>query len=184
MRATEAAVEFTNDIVTQKTKVQTFQARSATKAPIFRLFSKFDLGLHWLHEYDPEERITKVTDSAEGVTEYTYDAQGQLLTETKNGAAVNVMTYDGYGNILSKNGKAYTYGNTVWRLGYIALSGIISSATNWFFSVINSFVNKLVSASNKDVVDVISCFFSTGGIFALLLDVVTDNRLDNRIKIF
>lgn len=71
------------------------------------------------YEYDEEERITRVTDSADGVTEYTYDALGQLLTEkkTKNGTTtvVNTMTYDAYGNITSRNGKTYTYGNTAWR---------------------------------------------------------------------
>ena len=67
------------------------------------------------YEYDAEERITKVTDSVDGVTEYTYDALGQLLTETKNGTVVNSMVYDNYGNIVSKNGKTYTYGNSVWK---------------------------------------------------------------------
>ena len=56
------------------------------------------------YEYDAEERITKVTDSVDGVTQYTYDAMGQLLTETVNGVAVNTMVYDNYGNIVSKNG--------------------------------------------------------------------------------
>ena len=37
------------------------------------------------YEYDAEERITKVIDSVDGTTEYTYDSLGQLLTETKNG---------------------------------------------------------------------------------------------------
>jgi len=50
-----------------------------------------------------------VTDSIEGVTEYTYDAMGQLLTETVNGEVVNEMVYDNYGNILQKNGIRYTY---------------------------------------------------------------------------
>ena len=67
------------------------------------------------YEYDAEERITKVTDSVDGTTEYTYDALGQLLTETKNGIIVNTMVYDNYGNIVKKNGKVYTYGNTVWK---------------------------------------------------------------------
>lgn len=67
------------------------------------------------YEYDAEERITKVTDSVDGVTEYTYDALGQLLTETVNGTVVNTMTYDNYGNIVSKNGTAYTYGDGVWK---------------------------------------------------------------------
>ena len=67
------------------------------------------------YEYDAEERITKVTDSVDGTTEYTYDALGQLLTETKNGIMINTMAYDNYGNIVKKNGKAYTYGNAVWK---------------------------------------------------------------------
>jgi len=36
------------------------------------------------YEYDAEERITKVVDSVDGVTEYTYDALGRLLTETQH----------------------------------------------------------------------------------------------------
>ena len=75
------------------------------------------------YEYDAEERITRVTDSVDGVTEYVYDAQGQLLSETRNGEAVNAMTYDGYGNILTKNGKAYTYGDTVWKDRLTAYDG-------------------------------------------------------------
>ncbi|MBS5843862.1 MAG: DNRLRE domain-containing protein, partial [Clostridiales bacterium] len=72
------------------------------------------------YEYDAEERITKVTDSIDGVTEYTYDVLGQLLTERHDGVVVNTMTYDNYdnygnyGNIESKNGKAYTYDAT-WK---------------------------------------------------------------------
>ena len=66
------------------------------------------------YEYDAEERITKVIDSVEGTTEYTYDALGQLLTETVNGAVVNSMEYDNYGNITSKNGVAYTY-DSIWK---------------------------------------------------------------------
>ena len=67
------------------------------------------------YEYDAEERITKVTDSIDGTTEYTYDALGQLLTETVNGEVVNSMEYDNYGNIIEKNGKAYTYGDATWK---------------------------------------------------------------------
>ena len=40
------------------------------------------------YEYDAEERITKVTDSVDGVTEYIYDALGQLETETSNGVYI------------------------------------------------------------------------------------------------
>ena len=58
------------------------------------------------YEYDEEERITKVVDSVDGVTEYTYDALGQLLTEKHKAVSedafvtVNEMTYDNYGNIV------------------------------------------------------------------------------------
>ncbi len=67
------------------------------------------------YEYDAEERITKVVDSEDGITEYTYDAMGQLLTETVNGRVVNSMEYDNYGNIVRKNGKTYTYGDEDWK---------------------------------------------------------------------
>lgn len=74
------------------------------------------------YDYDAEERITSVTESytvagtsVTNTTLYTYDALGQLLTETVNGEVVNSMEYDNYGNITQKNGKTYTYGNTVWK---------------------------------------------------------------------
>ena len=67
------------------------------------------------YEYDGEERITKVIDSFDGITEYEYDALGQLKTETVNGTVVNNMTYDNYGNITEKNGVVYQYGNAVWK---------------------------------------------------------------------
>lgn len=74
------------------------------------------------YDYDAEERITSVTESytvagtsVTNTTLYTYDALGQLLTETVNGEVVNSMGYDNYGNITKKNGKTYTYGNTVWK---------------------------------------------------------------------
>ena len=75
----------------------------------------FDNGRTVSYEYDAEERITKVTDSVDGITEYTYDALGQLLTEKHNNTVVNAMTYDNYGNIKTKNGVAYTYGNAQWK---------------------------------------------------------------------
>ena len=43
------------------------------------------------YEYDSEERITKVTDSLDGTTEYTYDALGQLLTEKVNNVCKNIL---------------------------------------------------------------------------------------------
>ena len=63
------------------------------------------------YEYDGEQRITKVTDSVEGVTEYTYDMLGQLICEKRNGVVTDI-TYDEYGNILTKGGKTYAYGET------------------------------------------------------------------------
>ena len=70
------------------------------------------------YEYDAEERITKVIDSVEGTTEYSYDALGQLLTEKviqgNTTTVVNTMEYDNYGNITKKNGIVYTY-DTTWK---------------------------------------------------------------------
>ena len=73
------------------------------------------------YEYDAEERITKVTDSVDGTTVYTYDSPGQLLTEVKNDVPINTMVYapeddpkKQYGNILKKNGVDYTY-DTTWK---------------------------------------------------------------------
>ena len=67
------------------------------------------------YEYDNEERITRISDSVDGVFEYTYDALGQLLEEKVNDTVVNTMTYDNYGNIATKNGVVYTYGDGVWK---------------------------------------------------------------------
>ena len=88
--------------------------------------------------YDDEERITSVSEKyiKDGIetthtVNYTYDALGQLLTETSivqtidnsqekpiietSTELVNSMEYDNYGNITKKNGKAYTYGNAMWK---------------------------------------------------------------------
>lgn len=93
------------------------EAEKLKSSPTTQLVSQIVMsdGRTISYEYDKEERITKVTDSVDGVTEYTYDALGQLLREKKDGTAVNVMTYDNYGNIKSKNGIAYTYGDGVWK---------------------------------------------------------------------
>ena len=92
-------------------------AEKLKSSPTTHLVSRIILsdGRTLSYEYDAEERITKVIDSVDGITEYTYDALGQLLTETVNGVVVNEMTYDNYGNILTKNGKAYNYGDPVWK---------------------------------------------------------------------
>ena len=86
-------------------------------SPTTQLVSRITLsdGRTIEYEYDAEERITKVIDSVDGETVYTYDALGQLLTETVNGEVVNTMKYDNYGNIVEKNGKDYTYGNATWK---------------------------------------------------------------------
>lgn len=69
------------------------------------------------YEYDNEERITKVIDSVDGTTVYTYDALGQLKTEKKGETVINAMTYDDkYGNVTEKNGVAYEYDSTgAWK---------------------------------------------------------------------
>ena len=85
------------------------------------------------YKYDEEERITKVTDSVDGMTDYTYDALGQLTEErvTPVGSAqatrTTVMTYDNYGNILSKTTndvtKTYEY-NCTWKDKLTAVDGV------------------------------------------------------------
>ncbi len=78
------------------------------------------------YSYDAEERIVAVVESdgeETTATEYTYDALGQLLTETVDGVVINEMTYDNYGNILTKNGKVYTYGDSVWKDKLTAYNG-------------------------------------------------------------
>ena len=64
-----------------------------------------------------------MTDSVDGVTQYTYDGLGQLLTETVNGTLVGSMTYDNYGNILTKGSNTYTYGDSVWKDRLTAFNG-------------------------------------------------------------
>ena len=78
------------------------------------------------YEYDEEERITKVDDSVDGITTYTYDALGQLITETVNGITTKFI-YDNYGNILAKGvvdetgeiseatKNTYVYGDNTWK---------------------------------------------------------------------
>lgn len=74
------------------------------------------------YDYDAEERITKITDSFEGVTEYIYDALGQLITEIKDGEVINRMSYDGYGNIIQKNDAEYVY-DSLWKDKLISVGG-------------------------------------------------------------
>ncbi len=85
--------------------------------PTTQLISKITLsnGRTIEYQYDDEERISKVIDSVDGTREYSYDVLGQLVTEKHNNVVINHMTYDSYGNILTKNGKTYTYGNSVWK---------------------------------------------------------------------
>jgi len=88
--------------------------------PTTQLVSQIILsdGMTLSYAYDEEERIVSVTEKGNGIdntVSYAYDALGQLTAELINGVPVNLMTYDNYGNILSKNGVAYTYGDTVWK---------------------------------------------------------------------
>ena len=72
-------------------------------SPTTRLVSQIVLsgGRSISYEYDAEERITKVDDSVDGITLYTYDALGQLSTE-KIGEFTTKFEYDQYGNIRAK----------------------------------------------------------------------------------
>ena len=103
-------------------------AEKCKSSPTTQLVSRIVLtgGRTLDYEYDAEERITKVTDSVNGITEYTYDALGQLETETKDGVTTK-FEYDNYGNITAKgivdeNGEIapttkiiYAYGNDAWK---------------------------------------------------------------------
>lgn len=92
-------------------------------APITNLVSHIVLsdGRTLSYEYDGEERITKVTDSIEGTTEYIYDEKGQLTDEIRKGVKINHMTYDKHGNILQKNNIVYTY-DSVWKDKFLGCS--------------------------------------------------------------
>ena len=91
-------------------------------SPVCHLVSQivFSDGRTISYEYDKEERITRMIDSVDGETEYTYDALGQLLTEKHRAVGVeeytvvNTMEYDNYGNITKKNGVEYAYDST-WK---------------------------------------------------------------------
>ncbi|MCI8611578.1 MAG: RHS repeat-associated core domain-containing protein [Clostridiales bacterium] len=77
------------------------------------------------YTYDGEERITQITDSVEGITQYTYNELGQLIGEHKDnpveGSQVSTaIEYDAYGNIVKKGGKEYRY-DTLYKdrlIGY------------------------------------------------------------------
>jgi len=71
----------------------------------------------------------------------------------------------------------------LWRLGYIGLSAIITKVTDWILGGINSFVNSLVSKEYQDIIDVVTCFFSTGGVIAFMLDLFTDGYVNKIIKL-
>ena len=73
------------------------------------------------YEYDNEERITKVVDSVDGTTEYTYDSLGQLLTEKRNGIDINSMTYDSNCNRIVKK-KSSLFGTSNNNSVYIRIS--------------------------------------------------------------
>lgn len=60
------------------------------------------------YQYDAEQRITKVEDSVDGVTEYRYNVIGQLVFEIKNGVETQ-FHYDSYGNLSYKDGKPFAY---------------------------------------------------------------------------
>ena len=91
-------------------------AKKLASSPTTSLVSelRFADGRTIAYEYDAEERITKVTDSVEGVTSYVYDAQGQLTSETKGGVTTT-FTYDAYGNLKTKGSHTYGYAETGWR---------------------------------------------------------------------
>ena len=110
--------------VTQEHKANEKVKSSATTQLVSQIL--LSDGRKLSYEYDAEERITKVTDSIEGVTEYTYDSLGQLKTETVKDVTTK-FEYDNYGNITAKGvvdetgaiaeatKDTYVYGNGVWK---------------------------------------------------------------------
>ena len=110
--------------VTQEHKVNEKVKSSATTQLVSQIL--LSDGRKLSYEYDAEERITKVTDSIEGETEYAYDSLGQLKSETVNGVKTK-FKYDNYGNITAKGvvdetgaiaeatKDTYVYGNGVWK---------------------------------------------------------------------
>jgi hypothetical protein len=86
--------------------------------------------------------------------------------------------------VVSWASKFLTIVRTVlWRIGFIALSGLITSITDWICGRLNSWVNSLGRAEFQDVIEIVSCFFSTGGMVALMLDLFTDGCVDNNVKL-
>ena len=92
--------------------------------PVTNLVKRIEMsdGRILSYEYDKEERIRKISESDKSApdtvvseTVYTYDSLGQLIKETRDGVVINEMAYDKYGNIKTRNGIAYTYGNSIWK---------------------------------------------------------------------
>ena len=92
--------------------------------PVTNLVKRIEMsdGRILSYEYDKEERIRKISESDKSApdtvvseTVYTYDSLGQLIKEIRDGVVINEMTYDKYGNIKTRNGIAYTYGNSIWK---------------------------------------------------------------------
>ena len=102
MRAAECSIILnSDDIVTKKTLINSIR-----------------------YSYDKQGQLIKKiitssnkaeADTVVSETVYTYDSLGQLIKETRDGVVINEMTYDKYGNIKTRNGIAYTYGNSVWK---------------------------------------------------------------------
>ena len=95
--------EATTRLVDTITYTSSFAGRGLTENPLHGRVIRYT--------YDGEQRITQVTDSVEGSTQYTYNELGQLTWEGKDNEGTTVV-YDAYGNIESKGGIAYTYSST------------------------------------------------------------------------
>lgn len=86
------------------------------------------------YQYDAEDHIVRITDSVDGVSEYTYNALNLLETETIGGTTTK-FAYDAYGNLIAKgvvdeNGEiaeatkiSYTYDDPVWKDQLSAYNG-------------------------------------------------------------
>ena len=124
---------------------------------------------------------------------YAYDLIGMGLkahAKRKGYIAVIDKLMGTVPKVVSWAGKFLTVLRTVlWRIGAVALSAFLSVLVSKFMEVCATFVDRLNQIRNKSseytkIVEIITCFFSTGGIVALFLDYITDGFTDRLITVF
>ena len=92
--------------------------------------------------------------------------------------------------VISWAGKYLTaLRKVLWRIGAAALSALLALIVSNFFSSVANFVDILnkkrkKSSNYKQIVDIITCFFSTGGIIALFFDYISDGYVNGTIRVW